>query len=287
MATRTMTNQNATTYTNITKTTAPTAPFATELADEALEQVSGGEYDPSEDPSGCCLTPDTPITLADGSTKRVDELADDDELFVWDFDAGALSHAPITFFHRVQEEAQVLRVTFSDGTSVGVVDEHVFFDLTDRSFVAVNSVEQEAELAGHEFAKLAGCGIEGVELISIRPDGTTDSYYSPVSERHFNCFAGGMLSMSGFLKGLYNVFDLEADELKYDAAKKAAEIAEVGEIPYAVLASCGSRELFERNDFGWFSVSLAKGLTTLGEAMRLLEFFRPFFVGEDTGTVAA
>ena len=126
-----------------------------------------------------------------------------------------------------------------------------------------------------------------ITLTSIRPDGTTDAYYSPVSERHFNCFAEGMLSMSGFLKGFYNVFDLEESELKFDAAKKAADIAEIGEIPYAVLASCGSKELFDRNDFGWFSVSLAKGLTTLPEAMRLLDFFRPYFVGEGAGIAAA
>ena len=170
---------------------------------------------------------------------------------------------------------------------MGVVDEHVFFDLTDRRFVAINSADQEAELAGHGFAKCAEGSIEEVTLTSIRPDGTTDSYYSPVSEAHFNCFAEGMLSMSGFLKGLYNVFDLEGGELRYDAAKKAAEIAKVGEIPYAVLASCGSRELFERNRFGWFGVSLAKGLTTLSEALRLLEFFRPYFVGEGAGIAAA
>jgi hypothetical protein len=103
---------------------------------------------------------------------------------------------------------------------------------------------------------------------------------SPVSEAHFNCFAEGMLSISGFLKGFYNVFDLEEGALRYDAAKKAAAIAEVGEVPYEALASCGSRELFDRNDFGWFGVSLAKGLTTLSEVVSLLRFFSPFFVGE-------
>ena len=276
-----MATTNTTTQTTIYDET------AIELSDEALERVSGGEFDPSQDPSGSCLTPDTLITLADGRVKRVDELADDDHLLVWDFDAGDLASAPITFFHRVREEAPVIRVTFSDGTSVGVVEEHVFFDLTDHRFIAVSCTGQEAELAGHSFARLLDGRIQGVELVSIREDGTTDSYYSPVSEKHFNCFAGGMLSMSGFMRGLYNVFDLEEDVLRYIAAKKAAEIAVVGEIPYAVLASCGSRELFERNDFGWFSVSLAKGLTTLPEAIQLLNFFRPYFVGEDTRTAAA
>ncbi|MBR3316271.1 MAG: hypothetical protein IKG21_00430 [Atopobiaceae bacterium] len=287
-----MATNAATTHTtnfNTTPIKASTGTTATdiELTDEQLAQIAGGNYDPSYDPSGSCLTPDTHILLADGSAKRVDELLDDDELLVWDFDAGDVSSAPITFFHRVLGEAPVLRVTFSDGTSVGIVEEHVFFDLTAREFVAINSTDQEAALAGHGFAKLANGRIEEVRLESIRMDGTTNSYYSPVSEAHFNCFAEGMLSMSGFLKGFYNVFDLEENELRYDAAKKAADIAAVGEIPYAVFAGCGSRVLFERNNFGWFSVSLAKGLTTLPEALLLLDFFRPFFVGEGTGFAAA
>ena len=276
-----MATKNASTQGTITNET------PVELNDETLEKVVGGGGIPEYDPSGSCLTPDTKITLADGSTKRVDELLDEDELLVWDFDAGDFASAPITFFHRVHEEAPVLRVTFSDGTSVGVVEEHVFFDLTSRMFVAINNADQEAELAGHSFAKLVDGQIQEVCLVSIRPDGTTDSYYSPVSEAHFNCFAEGMLSISGFLKGFYNVFDLEQDALRYDAARKAADIARVGEIPYVVLASCGSKELFDRNNFGWFSVSLDKGLTTLPEAMRLLDFFRPYFIGEGTGIAAA
>jgi hypothetical protein len=144
----------------------------------------------------------------------------------------------------------------------------------------VSGADQEQDLVGHAFAKLVDGEIVGVTLTSIADGGVTDSYYSPVSERHFNCFAEGMLSMSGFMRGFYNVFDLEEGALRYDAAKKAAAIAEAGEVPYEALASCGSRELFDRNDFGWFGVSLAKGLTTLSEVVRLLRFFSPFFVGE-------
>ena len=91
----------------------------------------------------------------------------------------------------MSEQAPVIRVSFSDGTSVGVVEEHVFFDLTDRRFVAVSSVDQEQDLVGHAFAKLVDGEIVGVTLTSIADGGVTDSYYSPVSERHFNCFAEG------------------------------------------------------------------------------------------------
>ena len=257
---------------------------AHEIAPEMLEQVAGGN-----DPSCCwygCVTPDTLFTLADGTEKRVDELQDDDRLMIWDFDRGCLSEAGITFFHRVKEEAPVLRVSFSDGTDVGVVMEHAFFDLTDRRFVAIRSANQALELLGHRFAKLSGGKLTEVTLTGIVEDSTTDSYYSPVTEAHFNCFANGMLNISGFMAGLYNVFDLEENELKYDAAKKAAEIRAVGEIPYEVFAPVASRELYERNNAGWFSVSIAKGLTTAPALVRLFGLCRPFFVNEKSSTAA-
>ena len=263
---------------------------AHEIAPEMLEQAAGGyggggEYDP-----GCCwggcVTPDTLFTLADGTEKRVDELQDDDRLMIWDFDRGCLSEAGITFFHRVEEEAPVLRVSFSDGTDVGVVMEHAFFDLTDRRFVAISSADQAPGLLGHRFAKLSGGKLTEVTLTGIMEDGTTDSYYSPVTEAHFNCFANGMLNISGFMAGLYNVFDLEKDELKYDAAKKAAEIKAAGEIPYEVFASVASRELYDRNNAGWFSVPIAKGLTTVPALVKLFGLCRPFFVNGKSGNAA-
>jgi len=263
---------------------------ARDIAPEVLEQVAGGYgggYDP--DPGCCwggCVTPDTLITLADGTEKRVDELQDDDRLMIWDFDRGCLSEAGITFFHRVKEEAPVLRVSFSDGIDVGVVMEHAFFDLTDRRFVAIHSASQAPELLGHRFAKLVGGKLTEVTLTGIMEDGTTDSYYSPVTEAHFNCFANGLLNISGFMAGLYNVFDLEENELKYDAAKKAAEIRAVGEIPYEVFAPVASRELYDRNNAGWFSVSIAKGLTTAPALVRLFGLCRPFFVNEKSSTAA-
>lgn len=59
------------------------------------------------------------------------------------------------------------------------------FELTDRQCMAIYSADQESELVGHDFAKLVDGRIEEVALTSIRPDGTIDSYYSPVSKAHF------------------------------------------------------------------------------------------------------
>ena len=226
-----------------------------------------------------CLTPDTLILLADGSEKRVDALEPTDRLMAWDFDRGILTDAPLTFFHHVEEEAPALRVSFSDGTDVGIVGEHVFFDLTDRQFVVLREAEQEETLKGHRFAKLADGQITEAVLTGIREDGTVGSYYSPVTEAHFNCFANGMLNISGFMEGFYNVFDLEEDELKYDADKKAADWEAMGDLPGELFETVVSHELFARNNVGWLSVAVGKGLITAEELYELFDFCGPFFVG--------
>jgi len=226
-----------------------------------------------------CLTPETLILLADGSEKRVDELETSDRLMAWDFDRGCLTSAPLTFFHRVEEEAPALRVSFSDGTELGIVGEHVLFDLTDRQFVAISEAGQEETLKGHRFAKLAEGQMTEVELTGIREDGTAGAYYSPVTEAHFNCFANGMLNISGFMEGFYNVFDLEEDELKYDAAQKAADWAAMGDLPEELYEALVSQELLARNNVGWLSVSIGKGLISAEELYELFDFCGPFFVG--------
>ena len=82
------------------------------------------------------------------------------------------------------------------------------------------------------------------------------------------------------------MFDPEKNELKFDVAKKAAEIKAVGELPYEVSAPVVSRELFGRNNAGWLSVFMAKGMTTAPALIRLFGFCRPFFVGEKKETAA-
>lgn len=209
----------------------------------------------------------------------MDELETSDRLMAWDFDRGCLTDAPLTFFHRVKEEAPALRVSFSDGTELGIVGEHVLFDLTDRQFVAISEAGQEAALKGHRFAKLAEGQMTEVALTGIREDGTVGSYYSPVTEAHFNCFANGMLNISGFMEGFYNVFDLEEEELKYDAAKKAADWAAMGDLPAELYEALVSQELLARNNVGWLSVSIGKGLISAEELYELFDFCGPFFVG--------
>lgn len=95
--------------------------------------------------SGSCITGDTKVKLADGKEIPVSELKEDDIIQAWDFDKGCIISVPLTAFFRrkFHNGADVIRVDFEDGSNVGVIKEHLFFDLDEKKFVAVNADSQD------------------------------------------------------------------------------------------------------------------------------------------------
>ena len=92
-----------------------------------------------------------------------------------------------------------------------------------------------------------------------------------------NCFANGLLNMPGGVKGFINVFDLMEEELKYDADKKAAEIA-AAEIDSNLFSAIKNLDIYKKNKLDWLEVSVVRGMVDVEELMNLYEYCLPFFV---------
>ena len=71
-----------------------------------------------------------------------------------------------------------------------------------------------------------------------------------------------------------------------DAAMLALVFRETGNLPLLRDWILGLRKPYDRNNAGWFSVSIAKGLTTAEALVRLFAFCRPFFVNGKNSTAA-
>jgi hypothetical protein len=76
-----------------------------------------------------CITPDTLITLADGTQVPVDSLTGNELLLVWNMQTGKFDFAPIMFIDSDSKSVvEVISLYFSDGTVVKVISEHGFWD---------------------------------------------------------------------------------------------------------------------------------------------------------------
>ena len=107
-----------------------------------------------------------------------------------------MTSTPLTGFFKSTVDGEgldVVRVEFDDGSNVGVIVEHLFFDLDEGKFIAINSDSQE--YVGHKFAKVTPEGkIVPVKVSRIYLDGKAKETFGPQTEGHWNYLAGGVIS---------------------------------------------------------------------------------------------
>ncbi|MCQ2463656.1 MAG: InlB B-repeat-containing protein, partial [Clostridia bacterium] len=176
-----------------------------------------------------CLTPDTLITMADGSQKQVKDVKQGDKVLAWDFEKGMNVVSTIVFNEKEEiGEYKVLECYFSDGTKVGVVSEHGFFDLDLKKFVYLGGADSENYI-GDRFVKMTDDGKRTtVTLKKVKYVKKHTELYSPVTFGTLNLYANGMMSMPGGITGLFNIYEVDTKTMMYDKAQKQKDIAKYG-----------------------------------------------------------
>lgn len=233
--------------------------------------------------SGSCITGDTKVKLSDGKEIPVSELKEDDKIQAWDFNIGRIVAVPLTaFFRRKRKDgADIIRVDFEDGSSVGVIKEHLFFDLDEKKFVAVNA--ESRDFIGHNFAKVTDNGkvigkVIPVKVKAIYLDGKAEMTYAPQCEGHLNFIAEGFITGNDGQLGLCNRFDFNTQNMTYDLDKKNADLEKYGLLDYERLKAIVSREFFDSNHIEEFSVSIGKGLMSEQELRKYLSMYAMFYL---------
>ncbi len=234
-----------------------------------LEADSGG---------GGCFTPDTLITLADGSQVRVDSLTGDEELLVWNMETGKLDSAPIMFIDSDAEaEYEVVHLFFSDGTDVKVIYEHGFWDYDLNRYVYLD--KNASEYIGHTFAKQDDETLAKVILTDVVIESELTTAWSPVTAGHLCYFANGMLSMPGGVGGLFNIFEIDPETMTYDFDAMARDIESYGLFTYEELNAIEplSEEMFNAAGGAYLKVSIGKGNLTMDELKAMIRRYNKFF----------
>ena len=249
-------------------TYAKDTPFSMPACDVTVQAGSG------------CVTPDTLITLADGTKKRVDELTGEELLLVWNLETGSYDVAPMVFVDSESAaDCTVMHVVFSDGTDVGVVTEHGFFDLDLGQYVYINE-DTMNDYIGHRFVKQADLAANTWGIVTLTDVWTETVYtkvYSPVTFGHLCYFTNGVLSMPGGIGGLFNIFDVDTRQMTYDAARQAADLEEYGVFTYDDYDGIIPEIAYEAFNGAWLKVAIEKGLLSWEDIAYLAERYAPFF----------
>lgn len=226
-----------------------------------------------EDNSGSgCVTPDTLVTLADGTQKRIDQVTYEDQLLVWDFVNGQYTVASSALIVNHGEDLQnVIALTFDDGTVVNVVTAHAFFDMNKNKFVLIDA-NNPHEFLGHSFVKYADGAYSTTKLVSYEIlEKFTDSY-SLVSTCHYNFIVENMFSLTNSVYALQAGLEIGTD-MKYDETIMKADIEKYGLYTYADFADYISEEQFYAFNGAYLKISVCKGYITWEEILYLISIY--------------
>lgn len=222
-----------------------------------------------------CFTPDTFITLADGSMIPVKELCVGDEVLVFDHVTGEISTSPVAYISIDKAEKwETISLNFEGGVTVDVISEHGFFDLTTGGYVMINA-ENVSEYVGHTFAGMAGADggtLGALKLVSYEFGEAGSEAYSVVTAKDLNHFANGMLVFTDGIDGLYNIFEY-GEGMKYDEEAMAADIERYGLYTYEDWSDYITYEQFLAYNVQYLKVSVGKGLITEEGIIALIDRF--------------
>ncbi len=171
-----------------------------------------------------CLAAGTRITMADGSTKKVEDIVEGDLIRTFDHEAGCISSAKVCL--AMQEEGQMrpLSLHFASGNTLTIAGQHGLIEQNSRKYVLIHSGNVQ-KYVGKCFYNANSATWD--QLQSYEIGSTPVDRYAIYSAKHMNVIAENMLTVEDDVDFLLNIYELDAN-LKADAAQLQADIAQYG-----------------------------------------------------------
>lgn len=141
-----------------------------------------------------CMIEGTQITLADGTTKAIENITYDDELLVWNFYDGKFDTAKPSWIKIEQIAPEYNLVKFSNGAEVGFVGPggdigyHRVFNKEAKAFTHTGVVDTPNGTT--TFAQDGSYPTVVSQEVIEKPV----KYYNVITDKHYNLFANGILT---------------------------------------------------------------------------------------------
>ena len=228
-----------------------------------------------------CLAPGTLITLADGSTKSVENIEAGDELLVWDMVRGTFDHSPVLFVeHDEEAEKEVIRLDFSDDTKIEFIFEHGFFDINANRYVYLHNLEEAKTCIGHYFLKYDHDTKKHtkVKVIKASAERRVTTTHSPCTIRHLCVYANGLLTMPGATAPFTNIFKINQKTHSYDPDDMIRCLRRCGYFTAIDFAEYLPAEMFYAFQGEFLKVKIEKGETSMEEILALIKRYAQYLM---------
>lgn len=221
-----------------------------------------------------CFTGDTLVLTPDREYVRLDTLKAGDIVMSWNPITGAFEAMPISlYWNHGDGYHNLIKLNFSNGKQVKVVEEHGFFDATLKKIVYINE-DNYTEYIGHAFAHMNGDTFEEVILESAESTYEYTSCYSLRTACNDNVIVEGFLTLTfEDFPGLLTYFEY-GDGYKYDEEKMARDIETYGLYTYDEWKDYVTYEEFIALNGPYMKIVVGKGYLTEEDIFMLIAGMR-------------
>ncbi len=228
-----------------------------------------------EDEGGLCITPDTLITLADGSQKEVQDLTGKEKLLVLNHETGKLESAPVAYIvnhDKTTANHKVTKLSLDDGKEIEIIGEHVFFDADLNKYVTLD--ETAEKYIGHSFVTKTENSVLKSKLTKVETYVKNTEAYEVVTYKHLTCFTNNILSASAYMDKLLNVFDINPKTLSYVPDNVNADIAKYGLYTYKDFGGIIEEKAFDLYNAKYLKIAVGKGYITWEDILSLVYVYK-------------
>ena len=160
-----------------------------------------------------CMIEGTKITLADRTTKNIEDITYDDELLVWDFYKGEFGTAKPMWIAQEKIADYYYQVDIEGGTTLNLVGSngksHRLYDYEDKQF------NYPQDMGRHHTID-QNC--RGLHIENITKIDNPVKYYNIITNDHYNLYAEGILTSCRLSNryGIAQPFSRTLTQMKYD-----------------------------------------------------------------------
>ena len=150
-----------------------------------------------------CLVEGTPVLLANGSYKNIEDIEYTDLLAVYDHEHGGLVNVYPLWIEIAGEASQYEKITFSDGSILKISNSHCLFDVDEKKYIDI--FENSKTSIGRKVYKYEDGELKVVSITNIELVDEPVKYYNVVATKYYNIIANGFLT-EDILAQLSNIY---------------------------------------------------------------------------------
>lgn len=173
-----------------------------------INRVTGDIHIVASAESNQCLVEGTPILLADGTTKNIEDINYDDLLMVYDHENGGFTNEYPIWIEKGKKANNYQKITFNDGSVLKTYGTHGIFSADLNRYV--NVLNNNEFHVGSRIIRFNADGSKKIVTVTNIETKTEDiNYYYVASTRYYNVISEGFLTNNGleFTSFLYSFND--------------------------------------------------------------------------------